>query len=58
MNAFDSLLAVLALEEKTWTCSHCGENTTMLSEVCDACGIEDCSQGTDHQPTAESFITG
>ena len=36
---------VLEEEKKLWTCRYCGGRTSILSEVCDGCGVEDCGQG-------------
>jgi hypothetical protein len=39
------LMDVLEKEKQHWTCSYCGVTTTVLSEICSGCGVEDCEQG-------------
>ena len=41
----ESLVWKVFAEDRTWACAYCGTRTSILCEICDGCGIEDCSQG-------------
>jgi hypothetical protein len=41
-------------DKRKWTCRHCGHKTTILSELCDRCRIEDLTQGNYVEDTKNS----
>lgn len=41
-----AIMANILLDDRTWTCRYCQAQTTVHSELCTGCGLEDCNQGT------------
>lgn len=56
-----ALLAALfwecvAAAQATWKCRHCGfDQTSIINEICDGCGVEDCEQGTDDKDSGTAI---